>query len=120
MQNQQQHNENLHPHLYQPSLGRTVEAREREREGKRKAEAVRKGLVFRANLLNLCENHTGMFSSCGWLTLMAHTLAVEGGHGTSRFTEVSGISRLYLSRVTSHSLLCSLSLVRIPFLSDLY
>lgn len=32
MQNQQQHNENLHPHLYQPSLGRTAEAKERERE----------------------------------------------------------------------------------------
>lgn len=53
--------------------GQLKPERERER-GKWKAEAVRKGLVFRANLLNLCENHTGMFSSCGWLTLMAHTL----------------------------------------------
>lgn len=49
-----------------------------------------------------------MFFSCGWLTLgpraHTHTLAVKGGRGTSRFTEVSGISRLYLSRVTSRSL----------------
>jgi len=86
MQNQQQHNENLHPRLYQPSLWRTAEARERER--KRKAESMRKDLVFRANLLNLCENHTGMFSSCGWLTLTAHTHTHTHTHSGGRTQDV--------------------------------